>query len=325
VADTPSVTANSAKVTYLTVTESIDLDKVNDIVNTDYQDVASLGHTGHTPINTAQPDTNALLVVRGGNSVGDNPAPDSDVMYAKTCGYFEMHTDANITTEQSIWGNAAKIGTIVAECQAHAGAQMEANGGVFRAYSTDGATKTNTPLVGMSCIGQTNCETGNNWDVFGANIIAAETDGNPAPNCVGIEVDVLHNYDATTADTNYTAYWAQADGGGVFSGTAFLATRSSQSTGWQHILRSDCECNNAMINIRNSKNVNTAHGIIVDTTYGGVDGRILDCKVGGVSSFYVNGNNTNPIWVKVGGTLKQVIEGAADSGGTDYKQLIVVN
>jgi hypothetical protein len=65
-----------------------------------------------------------------------------------------------------------------------------------------------------------------------------------------------------------------------------------------------------------------------NTTSGnGPNGLVVKSKNSGVvqSNMVVTSNASNPVNIMVGGSLKQVLAGAADSGGAGYKVLRVLN
>lgn len=307
----------------------------------------TLGQLGHPAPNKGNPWQNALTVVRGTNT-----QPDTTALYARTAAYIEMHTSKVHTVNQSSWGNPFKTPAVTVEMQTHGAFEGEGNGGAFRAYSTDppaSATASKRNLVGVSAVGQSNTGTGNAaWSVWGANFVAAQTSGNAPNNCIGIEVDIIHVSDATSGvgpsvGNNFTGYWAQADGDGVFSTAAFYASRSTRSSGWNYGFYATVACRNWMIYLENKaaggqgiyvETSGAAANALVATTEGydtlsgnGPNGLSVRSQNSGVvqSNFVVTSNATNPVNVRVGGSLKQVTQGAADSGGTGFRLLRVAN
>jgi len=307
----------------------------------------TLGQLGHPAPNKGNPWQNALTVVRGTNT-----QPDTTALYARTAQYIEMHTSKTHTANQSSWGNPFKTPALTVEMQTHGAFEGEGNGAAFRAYSTDppaSATASKRNLVGVSAVGQSNTGTGNAaWSVWGANFIAAQTSGNAPNNCIGIEVDVVHVSDATSGvgpsvGNNFTGYWAQADGDGVFSTAAFFASRTARSSGWNYVFYSTAICRNWMIYVSNpsaggqgiyTETSGAAVTALEATTEGynttagnGPNGLSVKSRNSGVvqSNFVVTSNANNPVNVRVGGSLKQVTQGAADSGGTGFRLLRVAN
>lgn len=297
-------------------------------------DVASLGHLGHDDGrggNTASAWKNTLTTVRGTMA-----APDSDTLYAHTANYTELHTDAVLTAPQSVWGNSYKIGAVVAEAIAGAGMSAELNGGIFRAYSTEEATgpdEFRRTLVGISAIGQTNTGAGTtSYDVWGANIIAAHTSGNAATNVVGIEVDVLNSTSAAgplpgdPGATNFTGFWAQSDAAaGCQSDTAFLATNTSTGDGWRQILQAKGKINNWAVYLETTVNASDARGIYAKTVFASSAGRVMELWTASNEQFRVDGDSDNAVHARLGGALKKLELGAADSGGAGYKMVRVAN
>lgn len=299
----------------------------------DYE--ATLGQLNHPQSPSGAAGTNvgnswqnALTVVRG---TATNP--DTTALYARTAAYVEMHNDKVHTTNQSVWGGPYKVGALCVEHVAHANFEGAAHGGVFRAYSTDppaSADDSKKNLVGMSSIGQTNPGAGNTChNVWGANIIAAQTSGNTREACVGIEVDVLHTLDAVagsgpTTGNNYTAYWAQSDASGVYSTAAFWASRSSGSLGWNYVLYSQTRARDWMAYLDNSETtVTTASGIYAKIASS--SGTVMKLDSGANTQFQVGVGTTNPVSVRVGGALKALEVGAADSAGAGYRTVRVLN
>lgn len=307
----------------------------------------TLGQLGHPAPNKGNSWQNALQVTRGTAT-----APDTTALYARTAVYVEMHTNKVHSVAQSSWGNSFKTPALTVENIVHDTFEGEGNGGAFRAYSTDppaSATASKRILVGVSAVGQTNTGSGNDaWSVWGANFVAAQTSGNAPNNCIGIEVDVVHVSDATSATgpstgNNFTGYWAQADGDGVFSTAAFYASRSARSSGWNYVFYSTAICRNWMIYVSNpsaggqgiyTETSGAAVTALEATTEGynttsgnGPNGLSVKSQNSGVvqSNFVVTSNADNPINVRVGGSLKQVTQGAADSGGAGFRLLRVAN
>jgi hypothetical protein len=292
----------------------------------DYQ--GTLGHLGHTGTdNKGNSYQNALAVFRGTDT-----APSTDNLYARTAQYIELHTNKVHSVAQSVWGNSFKSPAITVESIAHDLFEGEANGGAFRAYSTDvpaSATSTKKNLVGVSAIGQTNSGAGNAaWSVWGANFVAAQTSGNAPTNCVGIETDVIHVTDATAATgpsdgNNFTAYWAQADGDSVYSTAAFYTSKSTRSSGWNYGYYAMTPCRDWGIYVNNTEGAGSAGGAYIRSV--STSGNVLQVDWSGNQQFIVGNSTANPISVRVNSTLKQVTEGATDSGGAGFKLLRVPN
>lgn len=296
----------------------------------------SLGQLGTDQNNPAEPENQSICITRG-----DSTTPDTTTRYAETAVYTEVHTNAAPTDPISVWGNSYKIPAITVEIVPGDAAEGEFNGGAFRSYSTDIpadiVTTGKRNLVGVSAIGQTNTGSGNeSWGVFGANFVAAETSGNAAPNCVGIEVDVIHQVSADytvapSSGNNYTGFWAQSDAqGGVYSHTAFYASRSASSGGWANILRYSGPCYGPMLVLRNNRDDADARGGLFEIYNEGASSSILQAQVTNATrtddiSFKVTGEPANPVFVKVDSTLQRVTVGAADSGGAGFRVLRVPN
>lgn len=294
--------------------------------NGDYESTS--GYLGHPAPNKGNSWQNALAVYRGTQT-----NPDTTALYARTAAFIEMHSNKVHTVDQSVWGNPYKTPALTVEHWAHDTFEGEANGGAFRAYSTDvpaSATTSKKNLVGVSALGQTNTGSGNDsWSVWGANFVAAQTSGNAPDNCVGIEVDINHVSSATAATgpgpgNNYTAYWAQSGSSGVWSTAAFYASRTTASLGWNYILYSATRARDWMAYLDNNETTTTtASGIYAKIASSG--GKVMQLDSGANTQFQVGVGTTNPVSVRVGGALKALEVGAADSAGTGYRAVRVLN
>ena len=309
----------------------------------------TLGQLGHPAPNKGNSWQNALQVTRGTQT-----APDSTNLYARTAAYIEMHTSKVHSASQSSWGNPYMTPALTVENQAHTTFQGALAGAAFRAYSTEvpaGATAPLASLVGIYAIGQTNAGAGNdNYSVWGANFIAAETTGNAAGGCVGIEVDLVHSNGATSGvgpspGNNYTGYWAQSDAQGAYSTAAFYSSRTASSLGWNYHFYSTTAARNWAIYLVNPSAVTAASGVHIQTaaaagtaleastagynTTSGNGPNVMSLKsqASGVSQtqMVVTSNASNPVNIRVGGGLETVLVGAADSGGAGYRMLRVAN
>lgn len=274
--------------------------------------------------NAANSDRNALAIFRG---TATNP--DAATKYAETALFVELHTSSALDAAQSVWGNEKKVGAIVGEARAWSGAEVELNGGVFRAYSTESPIDTGgqgSVLVGMSCLAQSNTPTSTAaWDVFGANIIANVTAGDLPQNIVGIEVDITHGASGTGA-TNYTAYWAQSAAfNSSISDYALLITRTGESGGWRGAIKGISSFHDWMIDLRTDVNDVSARGLRIETAYASVDGKIISALTQGVENFVVTGDSVNPVFIRMGGTLRPVHVGNPDSAAPGFRLLATPN
>lgn len=80
-----------------------------------------------------------------------------------------------------------------------------------------------------------------------------------------------------------------------------------------------------VIYVKNQKNDSAARGIYVETSFGGASGRIIEGYVAGNEQFRVDGDSANCVWVRVNSTMRKLEVGAADSGGTNYRMVRVLN
>ena len=229
----------------------------------------TLGQLGHPAPNKGNSWQNALQVTRGTNA-----APDTTALYARTAAYVEMNSARALSAAQSSWSSPYLLPAFTVEHVAHAGTEASPAAGAFRAYSTAEPTNPGTGfknLVGMCSIGQTNPGVGNDtFNVWGANIIAAQTSGNKPDNCVGIEVDLVHTSDHVVGGGgppglttgNFTAYWAQSDAkGGAYSSAAFFASRTLSSGGWNWVLYAAVAAKQWSIYLKNPSTAAAASGI----------------------------------------------------------------
>ena len=290
------------------------------------------GYLAHPPeapgSNQGNSWQNALAVYRGTQT-----NPDTTALYARTAAFVEMHSNKVHTVNQSVWGNPYKTPALTVEHWAHDTFEGECNGAAFRAYSADepeSATDSKRILVGMSSLGQTNTGAGNDsWSVWGANIIAAQTSGNAPNNCVGIEVDINHTVDATagagpSSGNNFTAYWAQSGAVGVYSTAAFFASRTTGSLGWNYVLYSQTRARDWMAYLDNGETTaTTASGIYAKIA--STSGKVIKLDSGANTQLEVTTATDNPVFVRIGSALKALEVGAADSGGTGFRMVRVVN
>jgi hypothetical protein len=301
-------------------------------------------------INASAPDGNAFASSAKSNICvirGTSTNPDDTVTYVRNALFVETHSDSNDLTQYSQWGNPYKKTSITSEFVAEAGFAGEANSAAFRTFAPSPATSTVSGasiLVGVSAVASSNTGAGQNaYDVWGANFVAARPTGQLwngdeiGKNIVGVEVDI--NPSTTAAPfilsgspgaTNYTGFWAQAVATEtVECNVAFLATSTSGVKGWQTILGFRGACSWWMAQLINITNSVNAKGILVRTRFQGVTGSLLQLETGDATTqlihFNVTGDINNPVNVRVSGTLKQVTQGATDSGGTGYRLLRVEN
>lgn len=282
---------------------------------------------------SVQPTDTAFVNVEGSNA-----APVTGKNYNKPALYLERwdNSSPSLATEAALYSNAymtpiaviegrAKGGTatltgISAKVQVPSGGGVPAasgyviHGGVFLAELNPGA-------------GQ------NNREAWALNPIVSWQSGNAPANLVGIEVDMLNSGgDASTlrpgaGGNNYTAYWAQA-GGNKIANTGFYLSHTGTSA-WRYGAVFDSDITENVFWGRTSRNSPAAKGIYVKTQYSGDAGRVFEAWTGDDASpvelFRITGDTSNPVYLRVGGAIKRVEVGAADSCGTGYKCLRVAN
>lgn len=266
---------------------------------------------------------------------GTASVPLTTLDYTTPTIYLERHS--NTTAASSCdWGNAKKQAPLEIEVLVYGSDTSEANGISSRVFSSTarpgGAPTSDAILVGGSFLAQSNAPNGTaNRDVFGLNVVVASSSGNGQTNIVGIETDVIPNPAGASSArpgavgaTNYTAYWAQAAGGDTPCNTAFYAS-STGTGGWQDAIVIDTYVNQYLAYLRTAVNTSAAKGIRVETQYQSSTGRVLELFAATNEQLRVDGASDNPVWVRVNSTLKQVVVGAADSGGTGYRVLRVTN
>lgn len=201
-----------------------------------------------------------------------------------------------------------------------------------------GSAGSDATLTGATILAQLNPSGQNptNYGCFGLNVIAAWQAGAAPPDLVGIEVDVVNaNGDAGTAApgtggaNNYTGIWIQQAAAGRIANTGLYISHDAGggAYGWRYgtVLKGDFD--QWMGKWENNSTGGTGYGLSLTIAYDGNNNRpILECRCGtGTERFVVMSDGTNPVYVMVGSALKQVSEGAANSGGTGYKVLRVLN
>ena len=288
---------------------------------------ASGGYLSHSASHLAS----AMSAIKGSSTT---PATESP--YAQPALFVELHTAEDRTTAHSIWGNAYKMAAITAEARAYSGFFGELNGGAFRASSNVAPVTSDVfgkIMVGVSGLGQTNTGAGNDsYDVWGGNFVAAQTTGNAPVNVVGIEVDVLNGSNSaglapgTVGATNFTGVWSQADPqSGAGSDAAFYASHTATGLGWGEILLFNGLATRHLINVENTLNAATAKGMRLEIAWGADTGRAMEIFASGNELFRITGDATNPIHGRFAGVLKQVTQGAANSGDPGHRVLQVPN
>lgn len=196
-----------------------------------------------------------------------------------------------------------------------------------------------TAAVGPYTGGGTAAKANANYDAWGSNIIAAYTSGKRPTNCVGIEVDVIPasscaRYAAPGAGgaNNFSAFWAQSAGAGARANTAFFASNTGSSLGWNRILYFNGACDHYMADLETTVNDPNARGLRLSTQYGGQTGYILEAEVGAVGAktpqFRVTGDPNNPVEIRVGagaGDFRAIKVGAPNTAGAGFRTLMVDN
>ena len=301
-------------------------------------------------INANAPDGNNFASSAKSNVCivrGTSADPDDTVTYVRNALFVETHSDSNDLTQYSQWGNPYKKTSITGEFVAEAGFAGEANAAAFRTFAPSPATSTVSGasiLVGVSAVASSNTGAGTNaYDVWGANFVAARptgqlwNGGEIGKNIVGIEVDINPSTTAVPyllsgfpGATNYTGYWAQAAVSDTIEcNVAFFATSTSAVKGWQTILGFRGACSWWMSQLITTTNDVLAQGMYVRTRYAGAGGSLLLLETGTIAAqlqhFNVTTEVDNPIYVRVSNALKQVTQGAVDSGGAGYRLLRVEN
>lgn len=262
---------------------------------------------------------------------GSPASPFTRGTYRTPVVYAELHTNG-ANADSCDWGNAKKNQVFLAEAVAYGAETGEINAFSGRVFSAAAKPDGAQPLVGASFLAQSNAPAGmTNRDVFGANIVAASSTGNPPTDLVGIEVDIIPSgAGASTGrpgipgQTNYTAYWAQSAGGATPAGSAFFASATGTG-GWQYGMVINCDVQQNLLHLRTVTNSPTAKGARIETQWQNNQGRVLELFCGTNEQFRVDGDGQSPVWIRSEGVLKQVTAGAADSGGVGYKLLKVPN
>ena len=278
---------------------------------------------GGLTVSNADP---AVLCVQGSPT-----APVTTGNYRKPVVYAELHTNG-ANADSSDWGNPKKNEVFLAEAIAYGNETGEINAYAGRVFSATAAPTGAQPLVGASFLAQSNAPAGlANRDVFALNLVAASSTGNPPSNIVGIEVDIIPSgagastgRPGTAGQTNYTAYWAQSAGGATPAGAAFFASGTGTG-GWQYGMVINCDVQQNLMHLRTNTNTANAKGVRIETQFQTNAGRLLELFCGPLEYMRVDGDTSNPVWIRSEGSLKQVTAGVADSGGVGFKYLKVPN
>lgn len=111
----------------------------------------------------------------------------------------------------------------------------------------------------------------------------------------------------------------------LVDGTAAVP-RTSATEGWRYGIVLDTIFKDHVAFFRNIRNAAAAKGLYVETAFGAASGRAVEVFIGSTQEqFRIDGASDNPVWLRVGSTLKQVTAGANDSGGAGFKYLRVTN
>lgn len=192
------------------------------------------------------------------------------------------------------------------------------------------------PLHGLAVLVESNPGGGGrNREMFGGNYVLSFPSGTKPINFVGIEVDLQPSQSCanvrpgTGNSDNFTAYWAQsasaAGPGGYTCNTAFYASGTGPG-GWWYGMVLDCNFQDTAAFIRNTLST-AARGLYVELGTSGAAGKVITgyANAGAREQFRVDDDASNAVWCLLGGAIKKLELGAADSGGTGYKLVRVTN
>jgi hypothetical protein len=234
---------------------------------------------------------------------------------------------ATATTDQAHgWSTGANV--------VHSGAGQAEYNGEFTITVTGPTTYTfavaGTPVTPAT---GTIVTKGVNRDVFTHNIVASFPTGYKPRNLVCIEADVIPGASATatlsrsgTDPDNFTAFWAQNGSPTYDAYAGFMATSMNDSVGWQYGVLVDCAVKANLAYFNTPVDSSGAKGVYIKVAYDNdAAGRVLECHAGANEQFHVNTDPNNPINIRVGGALKNVLAAGPNSFAPGYQALVVPN
>lgn len=189
------------------------------------------------------------------------------------------------------------------------------------------------PLHGGAFLAQGNPGGGGrNREIFAGNFIASFPSGTKPPNLVGIEVDLIPSASCANIrpgqgnSDNFTGVWVQSAGGGFTCNTAYYATATG-SGGWFYGMVLDCNFQDTIAYLRNTLDQAGTQGLRVELARSNTDAYPIRAyaNAGASEQFRVDAGTADAVWCLLGGNLKKLELGAADSGGTGYKLVRVTN
>lgn len=275
---------------------------------------------------------------------GTVAAPKTNTTLNTPVLYIERYTNnADDTTVWSGWSNVRMIPAILVESISNSADRGNPVGIAARSSSSFGAPTTNTtgPLVGGVFMGYSSAGSGQHREIFGANIIANfSNNGATKPkNCVGIEVDVIPGVDSGTGapgnTDNFTGVWVQAAGYNGATNTNAVCTAAIYVSdanlsggvrgGWQWGLYLKSNFRQNAVYIANDYATGNGLAVIVQPITSANIIINLFSNNGGTENFRVDCDPANSVWARVNSTLKQLVVGAADSGGVGFRMVRVTN
>lgn len=189
------------------------------------------------------------------------------------------------------------------------------------------------PLHGIAALAQGNPGvSGRNREIFAGNFIASFPSGTKPPNLVGIEVDLIPSASCANIrpgqgnSDNFTGVWVQSAGGGFTCNTAYYATATG-SGGWFYGMVLDCNFQDTIAYLRNTLDATGTQGLRVELARSNTDAYPIRAyaNAGSREQFRVDAGTADAVWCLLGGNLKKLELGAADSGGAGYKLVRVTN
>jgi hypothetical protein len=264
---------------------------------------------------------------------GTPSVPRTDLNKKTPSIYIERHTNSN-PSDSSDWGNPRNSSPLEIESIIYGNETGSQNGLIARVFSAfaKAAGSADQTLTGASFLAQSNAPAGqNNRDCWAQNLVAASSSGLAPTNLVGVETDIIPSQampllrpDQAGA-YNATAYWAQAASGTSNCNTGVYVSSADATYGWLYGAVFNAPFYDYIAYFRTSLNAPSSKGVRIETQWGANTGRVLECFAGAEEQFRVDGANDNACWLRVNGSLKQVVVGAPDSAGVGFRTLRVTN
>lgn len=282
--------------------------------------------------------------------LGTLASPVTTSLAKRPVAHFEMIDATPDLKPETAYGNPEMVNIVSIEGRESGGANLNGLGVRVTALNVAQSTSCNAPnvppcpgdvhygdtLTGGTFAVESNAVGGIHRSLFALNpIVSWQGGGTAPPNMVGIEIDIINAPGSSdtlipgVSATNFTAFWATAAAAGRAANTAFFANAGAAGSSWRHGVVLDGPFTQWSQYMRNT----SGHGVYLEVAGSGAGVLALEVRQGASSGaaqapnrqFTVTGESSDPVYIRVGGVLKQVVIGAPDSCTTNFRCLRVAN